>query len=388
MPTPSLVLRSPTTPPSPPHAVVALAGPPRRTLFSNGCDEESPPPPLLSPSRSPSANRDAGMPPQMFLGNGVRVFLPSRVDASPPQLPRRSHIPQPQKTHRHCVPFPPPCPSTNAINTVTAMAGIPLAANLQHQPVCTSDPTGLTLPLPVSIPCALPHSAAQVLQPTTQPTTSTISLREGFCGRLVSPSSTGCGASFLCPWCDRTFPQQQGLLGHISHAHSEARSCPLCAKVLGSVRGLVSHLREVHLPPATRELRDAPKIACAVPGCKWRARTFKSLAYHLRSKHPDDPVCPGCGERFDTMPECLSHIKANHADERPWLPSDVRQRLEDSGRFDIRGAPKTRRSGPPVMEEASSCASSTAASEDGGTLSSASSVTTFVPPTVTMAERG
>lgn len=78
-----------------------------------------------------------------------------------------------------------------------------------------------------------------------------------------------------------------------------------------------------------------------------------------------------------TMPLLMSHIRQSHADERPWLPSDVRQRLEDAGRFDIRGTTKAR----PAAESLLPCDSS----GDGGAWSAFSGA---AADDVIAAERG
>lgn len=68
---------------------------------------------------------------------------------------------------------------------------------------------------------------------------------------------------FTCPWCDRQFARQSGLVGHISHAHRKAgrhtrkpknvedrtvRVCEECGRECAGARSYNSHTRMAHGP--------------------------------------------------------------------------------------------------------------------------------------------
>eukprot|EP01065_Artemidia_motanka_P045710 TRINITY_DN6772_c4_g1_i1.p2 TRINITY_DN6772_c4_g1~~TRINITY_DN6772_c4_g1_i1.p2 ORF type:complete len:402 (+),score=144.47 TRINITY_DN6772_c4_g1_i1:57-1262(+) len=297
------------------HAMPA-APPPLVPLYAHG----APSPAASTPVPRPYGHRpfDGETPPPPLLSPSVSVSPPQRMYASP---------------YDHPPPYAPPSLAPfGGMDKVTCSSGGPLQQRpalsapqdqrpQRRSPLQPAHHVNVPTVRPSKPPPAPQRRPAPQQVPAPQPEADVVGPkpRADFQELAVLQDGSDEDYVFLCPWCDRQFSQQQGVLGHIVHAHADARTCPKCTRVLENVRGLVSHLRAVHMPPAPQALRDAPKTSCAVPGCKWRARTYKSLACHIRAKHPTNPICPKCKIPFATSAECVAHIKDQHPDPRPWL---------------------------------------------------------------------
>lgn len=127
------------------------------------------------------------------------------------------------------------------------------------------------------------------------------------CGKLMRKSALKehilvlheIGDGVTCPKCQKVFPTEKRLIGHITKTHSKMVQCSVCDRVLKNKVGLKTHMR-TH--SETRE-----RVRC---GTCQKEMYCSQLLLHMRRVHSTKPkpyACQYCSATFSVKNTLLDH---------------------------------------------------------------------------------